>query len=56
MVIWTDNAISHITEFIDEAKEDTGEIAQLYMTSLVDYVDILETMPMLGKILLQTMK
>ena len=43
MVIWTDNALSHITEFIDEAKEDTEETAKSYMKKLVDYVDILET-------------
>lgn len=49
MVIWTDNALSHITEFIDEAKEDTEETAKSYMRKLVDYVDILETMPELGK-------
>ena len=49
MVIWTDNALSHITEFIDEAKEDTEETAKYYMKKLVDYVDILETMPELGK-------
>ena len=30
MVIWTDNALSHITEFIDEAKEDTEETAKSY--------------------------
>ena len=49
MVIWTDNAISHITEFIDESKDDTEEVAKSYMRKLVDYVDILETMPELGK-------
>lgn len=49
MVTWTDNALSHITEFIDEAKEDTEETAKSYMSRLVDYVDILETMPELGK-------
>lgn len=49
MVIWTDNAISHITEFIDEAREDTNEVAKSYMNKLVDYVDILETMPEIGK-------
>ena len=49
MVIWIDNALSHITEFIDEAKEDTEETAKYYMKKLVDYVDILETMPELGK-------
>ena len=49
MVIWTDNALSHITEFIDETKENTEETAKSYMRKLVDYVDILETMPELGK-------
>jgi len=49
MVIWTDNAISHITEFIDISREDTEEMAKLYMRKLVDYAEILETMPELGK-------
>ena len=49
MVVWTDNAISHITEFIDEARIDTEEVAKAYMNKLVEYVDILETMPEIGK-------
>ncbi len=49
MVIWTDNAISHITEFIDETREDTEESAKSYMRKLIDYTDILDTMPELGK-------
>ena len=49
MVIWTDNAISHITEFIDEAREGTEETAKNYMRKLVDYTDILETMSDIGK-------
>ena len=49
MVVWTDNAISHITEFIDEARTDTEETAKAYMNKLVDYADILETMPEIGK-------
>ena len=49
MVVWTDNAISHITEFIDEAREGTEETAKNYMRKLVDYADILETMPEIGK-------
>ena len=49
MVIWTDNAISHITEFIDEAREGTEETAKNYMRKLVDYTDILETMTEIGK-------
>lgn len=49
MVIWTDNAISHITEFISDAKNDTEETAKNYMKKLVDYADILENMPQMGK-------
>ena len=49
MVVWTDNAITNITEFIDDAKIDTEETAKSYMRKLIDYVDILETMPELGK-------
>lgn len=49
MVIWTDNAISHITEFIDEARRGTEETAKFYMRKLIDYTDILETMPQIGK-------
>lgn len=49
MVIWTNNAISHITEFINEAREDTNKVAKSYINKLVDYVDILETMPEIGK-------
>ena len=44
MVIWTDNALSHITEFIDEAKEGTEETAKSYMRKLVDYVEILSVL------------
>lgn len=49
MVIWTDTAISHITEFIDEVREDTENTAKSYMLKLIDYTDILETMPEIGK-------
>lgn len=49
MVVWTDNAITNITEFIDDSKIDTEETAKSYMRKLVDYVEILETMPELGK-------
>ena len=49
MVVWTDNAITNITEFINDAKMDTEETAKSYMRKLIDYVDILETMPELGK-------
>ena len=49
MVIWTNNAISHITEFINEAREDTNKVAKSYINKLVDYVDVLETMPEVGK-------
>lgn len=49
MVVWTDNAISHITEFIDNAREDTENTAKSYMSKLIDYADILDNMPELGK-------
>lgn len=49
MVIWTDRAISHITEFIDEVGADTEETAKSYMRKLIDYTEILETMPEIGK-------
>lgn len=49
MVIWTDNAISHITEFIDEARIDTEKNVKNYINKLVDYTDTLEKMPKIGK-------
>ena len=49
MVIWTDNSITNITEFLDEAKEGTEETAKTYMQKLVDYVDIIDTMPEICK-------
>lgn len=49
MLIWTDNAISHITEFIKEARTDTEENAKEYMSKLVDFVDTLENMNKMGK-------
>lgn len=49
MVIWTDTAIRHITEFIDEANKGTETIAKEYMRKLVDYVAILEIMSEIGK-------
>lgn len=49
MVVWTEIAIHHITEFIDEPREGTRETVKYYMERLIDYVDILETMPKMGK-------
>ena len=49
MVVWTDTAVSHITEFIDNAREGTEKTAKSYMNKLVDYVTILEEMPNIGK-------
>ena len=51
MVKWTDNAISNITDFIDAARVDTENTAKRYMNKLIDYVDILNTMPELGKVM-----
>ncbi len=50
MVRWTDNSISNITDFIDSSKEGTENTAKAYMNKLIDYVDILNTMPELGKV------
>ena len=49
MVIWTDNAISHITGFIDEARIDTEKNVKNYINKLVDYTETLEKMPKIGK-------
>lgn len=51
MVKWTDNAIANITDFIDSARFDTENTAKNYMSKLVDYIDILNTMPDLGKVI-----
>lgn len=49
MVVWSDTSIMHITEFIDEAKNGTEQTAKNYMEKLIDYAEILNTMPKLGK-------
>lgn len=49
MVVWSDTSIMHITEFIDDAKNGTEQTAKIYMKKLVDYSEILDTMPKLGK-------
>lgn len=49
MLIWTDNAITHITDFIKEARSDTEKTAKKYMSKLVDYVDTLDDMNEIGK-------
>lgn len=36
MVIWTDNAISHITEFIDDIGKDTVVLAVLHTRLDID--------------------
>lgn len=38
MVIWTDNAISNITEFIDEANEGTEQVAKKYIRNIELYI------------------
>lgn len=49
MVVWTDTSISHIIDFINEAKNGSEQTAKKYMEKLVDYVDTLGAMPNLGK-------
>lgn len=48
MLIWTDNAITHITDFIKEARSDTEKTAKKYMSKLVDYVDTLDDIVILA--------
>lgn len=49
MVVWTNNSISNIKEFINTAREGTEEKAKEYMNNLIDYIDILEETPKAGK-------
>lgn len=49
MLIWTDNAIMNITNFIDNAKEGTQKTAKAYMDNLVEYANIIESMNFVGK-------
>lgn len=51
MLIWSNNSIKKITEFINNAKNSTHEVAKQYMKKLVDYADILNIMPNIGKTL-----
>lgn len=48
MVIWTDRAKKHLTNFIDNAREDTQTLAKNYILKLVDYANMLEDMKYLG--------
>ncbi|MEG2310847.1 MAG: type II toxin-antitoxin system RelE/ParE family toxin [Clostridia bacterium] len=47
MVIWTDRAKKHLTNFIDNAYKDTP-LAKTYILKLVDYANMLENMKYLG--------
>ncbi len=49
MVIWAETAINHITQFIDDAKSGTEQTAKKYIEKLIDYVEILNEMPNIGK-------
>lgn len=49
MVIWTDTAISHITEFIDDARVNSENNVKTYINKLLDYVEVLDDMPKMGK-------
>ena len=49
MVIWVETAINHITQFIDDAKSGTEQTAKKYIEKLIDYVEILNEMPNIGK-------
>lgn len=49
MVIWAETAINHITQFIDDEKSGTEQTAKKYIEKLIDYVEILNEMPNIGK-------
>lgn len=38
MVVWTDNSIVHITEFLNIAREDTEDTAKTYMKKLIEII------------------
>lgn len=48
MVIWTNNAVENMQEFIEDARNDTQEVARAYMNRLVDYAETLEKFKNLG--------
>ena len=48
MVIWTDKAKKHITDFIDNARNGTENIAKNYIFKLVEYTYMLDKMKCLG--------
>lgn len=49
MLIWTDNAIMNITNFIENAKEGTKNVAKSYMDGLLEYANIIDSMNFVGK-------
>lgn len=48
MVIWTDKAKKHITDFIDNARNGTENIAKNYIFKLVEYTYMLDKIKCLG--------
>ncbi len=48
MVIWTNNAVENMQEFIEDARNDTQEVARAYMNRLVDYAETLNEFQNLG--------
>lgn len=49
MVVWTNNSISNIKEFMDTTREGTEKRTKEYMNNLIDYIDLLQEMPQAGK-------
>lgn len=45
---WTERAKKHITDFIDNARLDTKNVAKKYMLKLINYANILDDMNYLG--------
>ena len=49
MLIWTEPAKKDVMEFINNAKFDTQNTIKQYFLKMSDYLEILNTMPHLGK-------
>lgn len=49
MLIWTEVAKKDVMEFINTAKTGTEDTIKKYFLSLTEYIELLDTMPYLGK-------
>ena len=49
-VIWTDSAINDLNDIGEYIAKDSEKYAQITVNNLFDSADILETQPLIGKI------